>query len=531
MRLPAAQQTKGILTILWGDRQDGTSLQEYWLQPPGQAAVRLDLPDPIPSGWPDLLQLNGKEVQIGGNWMTTSQQAVSTIQVSSLQSAGPDAPLSPTLSGSQPWVTVLCKFSDVATEPKTPAYFAGMYSSSFPGLDHYWREVSYNQINLQGSASVTHWYTLPQPRSYYVYDNDSDGQLEFDFTRATYDCTGVADADLYYPNFVGINLMFNSDLDGYAWGGSNTINRDGIIKTYRFTWEPPWGYTDITVLDHETGHGFGFPHSADANGAVYKNRWDVMSDTWTDCANLMDATYGCVGQHTIAYDKNLDAWLGGRVTQVASGQQVTLTLERLAQPPAGNSLLAIIPIGGSGTHYYTVEARKKVGYDAKLPTNGVIIHDVVTNRSDGMPAHLVDANLGDSGDAYWSVGQTFTDATNHISVQVLSDTGTGYVVQITNTLGSATLTPTLTSTTTRTATPTRTSTLTATSTSTRTSTPTGTATSTPTKTATTTPTRTSTPTNTATATPTNTATSTLTPTPTPTSDLPGWKIYLPEIRN
>ena len=37
-----------------------------------------------------------------------------------------------------------------------------------PGLDHYWRELSFNNINLAGSV-VRGWYTLPQPRSYYVH--------------------------------------------------------------------------------------------------------------------------------------------------------------------------------------------------------------------------------------------------------------------------------------------------------------------------------------------------------------------------
>jgi len=37
----------------------------------------------------------------------------------------------------QPYVSILCKFSDVAVEPKNLAFFQGMYASTFPGLDHY----------------------------------------------------------------------------------------------------------------------------------------------------------------------------------------------------------------------------------------------------------------------------------------------------------------------------------------------------------------------------------------------------------
>jgi hypothetical protein len=112
-----------------------------------------------------------------------------------------------------------------------------MLGTSPPGLDHYWREVSFNNVNLTGSA-VYGWYTLPQPRSYYVHGSPA----QLDQQRAANDCTAVADAQVYFPGFVGINLMFNDDLDGAAWGGSWTLARDGVTKTYRMTWMPPWGY-------------------------------------------------------------------------------------------------------------------------------------------------------------------------------------------------------------------------------------------------------------------------------------------------
>ena len=68
--------------------------------------------------------------------------------------------------------------------------------------------------------------------------------------------------DVYFPSFVGINLMFNDDLDGFAWGGSFTLLRDGVTRTYRMTWVPPWGYENQGPIAHEMGHGFGLPHSS-----------------------------------------------------------------------------------------------------------------------------------------------------------------------------------------------------------------------------------------------------------------------------
>ncbi len=50
------------------------------------------------------------------------------------------------------------------------------------GLDAYWREASYNAINLTGSQ-VFGWYTLPQPRSFYVVGGHQD------MAKTRQDCT------------------------------------------------------------------------------------------------------------------------------------------------------------------------------------------------------------------------------------------------------------------------------------------------------------------------------------------------------
>ena len=389
--------------------------------------------------------------------------------------------LNPMISGAQPWVTVMCKFQDESAEPKPPSFFQNMYSSSYPLLDHYWREQSYNQVTIAGSQAALQWYTLPQPRSYYV---GSSSML----TALANDCTAAANAEVNYAAFLGINLMFNDDLDGYAWGGGRYMTLDGVTRLWYMTWEPPWGYKDLTVIAHEMGHGFGLPHSSFNRASVYDNRWDVMSDTWTDCSNLRDATYGCLGQQTIAYHKDLEGWLAGRQTTVSPGSQATLTLEQLDLPATGNLLLAKVPVNGTG-RFYTVEVRRKVGYDVKLPGQAVILH--LVDPSQKIPAALVDldgnTNTGDAG-AQWLVGETFSDAASGIWIRIDQALPTGFVVTISNGYGTTTPpTPTFTRT------PTRTPTPTFTPSPTRTFTPTFTPTPTFTQTHTFTPTRTFTP--------------------------------------
>lgn len=420
----------GWFSILWGDGEDGsTAAQQYLLETEAHGTVNLMIGEELIQTLGGVLHLAGKKVSVAGEWLLTPEmdgqfQPFMVTSYSLVDNEINNLEVSPLVSGSQPWVSIMCKFSDYSQEPKNLAYFQGMYASSWPGLNHYWQEVSYNTVNVLGSTAVG-WFTLPQPRSYYVYNN------ALDFGRAANDCTGVANASVNFSTFIGINLMFNADLDGYAWGGGHYMTLDGITKVWRMTWEPPWGYSAITVIAHEMGHGFGLPHSSGPYGQTYDNRWDVMSDTWTDCNNSKDPTYGCLGQHTIAYHKDILGWIpAGQKFNAGSGTSM-ITLEQLAVPQSGNYKMAKIPIGGSSTHFYTVEVRRKTGYDVKLPGQAVIIHDVDTTRS--RPAYIVDpdnnGNTGDAG-AMWLAGETFSNSAFGISITINAATSTGFQVTI-----------------------------------------------------------------------------------------------------
>ena len=445
---------EGRFNILWADGAPGTgqSQTRFILSREGQADIFIDFGARLPLGYSELLRMRGRQVEMKGSWEAAASNifTVTAVALDDVHSA-----LNPMVSGAQPWVTVMCKFQDESGEPKPAVFFQNMYSSSYPLLDHYWREQSYNQMTITGSQAVSHWYTLPYPRAYYIVGDVAN------LNALANDCAAAADAEVNYAAFVGINLMFNDDLDDYAWGGGHYMTLDGVHRLWYLTWEPPWGYRDLTVIAHEMGHGFGLPHSAFNRSKVYDNRWDVMSDTWKDCANSRDPTYGCLGQQTIAYHKDLEGWLVGRQATVSPGSQITLTLEQLDLPATENLLLAKVPVSGTN-RFYTVEVRRKVGYDVKLPGQAVILH--LVDPSQKIPAQLVDldgnTDTGDAG-AQWLAGETFSDAVNGIWIRIDESLPTGFVVTISNCYGTATPpTPTLTRTPTRTQTPSLTPTLT-----------------------------------------------------------------------
>ena len=431
----------GAFSLLWGDGKSFITSSQlvFSLIDDKGSPTEVVIPEALQKKSGGILALDRRHLQIKGQ-LKSLQVKGKTTQVLEAETIQPltGASDSPVLGevkgaviGSQPWVNILCKFQDIATEPKSLSYVQDLFSSTRPGLNHYWRESSYDQVNIDGTSTVG-WYTLPNIRTYYT----SLGASQM-LTKIFDDCVAAANVDVFFPNYLGVNIMVNSEMDGSAWGGSRYATLDGVSRFWYTTWEPPWGYGNQTVLAHEMGHGFGLPHSSGDYGYTYDNRWDVMSDDWSNCTRSTNPTFGCLGQHTISFHKDRLQWIPVAEKQTVSTGTQTVTLEQLALPQTANKKMIVLPIGGSQTLFYTVEVRRWTGYDVKLPGEAVIIHNVDTTRLN--PAHVVDidgnGNTGDAG-AMWTVGEIFTDVTNGITVSIDSMSSSGYIVTVANNSGS-----------------------------------------------------------------------------------------------
>lgn len=96
--------------------------------------------------------------------------------------------------------------------------------------------------------------------------------------------------------------------------------------------------------------------------------------------------------------------------------------------------MAAVYCSGWGSRFYTVEARRRVGYDRNLPAEGVILHKIDLTRADRQ-SQVVDAdNNGDPNDAgaTWTPGRAFHDPEFGITISVVSETTSGYEVTIAN---------------------------------------------------------------------------------------------------
>ncbi|MDH5834540.1 hypothetical protein [Luteimonas kalidii] len=444
-----AQVVQGGLELRWGDpapaQRKPASKFEAALVLDGGARLALD-PDQARRGAGDLYALANRRVAVQ---FSAAKSAGGRRMIEAIVPADDPAPMrahglagkadgvAKATLGSTRWITVACRFGDIAEEQKPLAFFRSQYGEAAGELGHYWREVSYGKIDLAGSDAKG-WYALPQPRSHYVTGPEDDEKA--DLTALFNDCTAAADADVDFSQVLGINLMFNGDLDGFAWGGGRCATLDGANRCWSTTWNPPWSFNNLAPLAHEMGHGYGLPHSDNSDGDddTYDNPWDVMSDSWSNA--VRDGTYGSRPKHINIVQRDRLGWIDApRKRTIASGSARTrVTLDYASLSGAGNVQLLLLQTPASPDPYrgtwYTLEARRPVGdYEGALAGEAVIVHRVGPNYSqeaESQDADVPPANTANNEGSMFKVGEVWISPDGLFTVYVESKTATGFVVVV-----------------------------------------------------------------------------------------------------
>jgi hypothetical protein len=274
-----------------------------------------------------------------------------------------------------PWAIVLARYADKPSVPQPPDYYQDFYTrGGTGGVVDYWREVTFGNLDLTGSQ-VFGWLTM-------THSSTELTGMTFPAARSTLvqwgrDAAAAAGIDL--TPFRNVLVVHNDGVDhGAAGNGVLIVQSDTRLCEFGF-------------ICHEMGHGHGLPHSWSANGDVeYGDGWDIMSFATT--TPLFPVSFrGASGMASVGLNaRNVQA-LGvlepSRLWSPAGPDfSATITLDPLNQAQIGNhgSLVASIPPGATAParpdgSTWTVEFRRKSGWDQAIPEDAVVIHQVRTN--------------------------------------------------------------------------------------------------------------------------------------------------------
>jgi len=346
------------------------------------------------------------------------------------------------LTGKQPLVIVLCKFTDQTNEPHPVDYYQKMFSETGAGLHgvfDFWRDVSYGNLDLTGTV-VKGWYTANTTVAQFNVMNRSD-QINV--------CATPADNDVDFSKFAGVFVLTNhTNLNGPLFGGEppTPINGTTYTSLGRGAAEED---QQLNGILHETGHSLAVRHSR----AITNN-----PSQQSDYGDLYDvqSCLGCYGTTTFSYQGS--GGPGMNAVQIASSgwfpplrvldinsntcTQQTVQLAALNHPEAVGFLAvrmpAAVPIfGGSSIattgDAYVLELRHPSGWDSGIGLSGVLVH---LHGQDGY-SYWVDQpgtwGTYPGGGALMIEGDAYIDAAKqnlYVAVNSIDDTAHTAVVTV-----------------------------------------------------------------------------------------------------
>ena len=158
------------------------------------------------------------------------------------------------LTGNQPLVIVLCKFTDQTDEPTDVKYFQDLFSETGAGESNvfdFWKDVSYGNVDLTGTV-VKGWYTAKTTVAQF---NALPRSQQIDV------CAKEADNDVDFTKFAGVGVVVNhKNLTGPLFGGGRPTTINGTTYNSLGVFVTEWDQAYNGIL-HESLHALAMNHS------------------------------------------------------------------------------------------------------------------------------------------------------------------------------------------------------------------------------------------------------------------------------
>lgn len=468
---PSGGRLEGILTTVWADPHAASAAKSevvFTLTAPDGTRTTLNVAPELQS---QAMQLTGKRVVVQGSAAPGGEASSQSVAASAIEASGVEQQAATV--GTRKVLFILLKFKGDAQAPHKPAFFTKLTnpltaSTGIPGtINGFYDKVSYGALKWSGVVAGNKWYTLPKARTDYANCGSGGACFAPVLGQLGDDALKLVKADVDVNKYDNINFVFNNDLDCCAWGGGYSNGS----RSWGATWEPPWGQESGTYV-HELGHSLGLPHSGWRYFA-YDSNHDQMSRgnaaKSVNCGKYNSVNFGgpntsifCSepgGGFIMAHQDKL-GWIPAARKAVHSTKSVkTYDIEANSQPLSTKLKEVVICLAGakctsadSTAHFLTVEVKTRAAAaDSGVPSEGVVIHDVLMNRApvsgscyfnsqsgwampfDATPGDYDSTSCSGAGltNLAYGVGKTFNSASLGVKVEVLKKTGNVYTVRVT----------------------------------------------------------------------------------------------------
>lgn len=328
------------------------------------------------------------------------------------------------VTGSRKVIVLLVDFPDKAGTRSKESIHELLFSRgthATGSMRDYYAEVSGGRLDVTGE--VHGWLRAPQPKSYYTNGDYGFGAYPRNAQKLVEDVLDLADGSVNFAPFDndGNGVIEALVLVTAGSGAEQTLDVNDI-------WSHKWSISPRTVdgcrvtsyfmapedgrvgvMAHELGHLLlGMPDLYDID---YSSRgtgsWDLMAaGSWNN--------NGDTPAHPCAWVKSKVGW-ANIDTVFDAEKDVTL-------PPyaTSNSVVRVSVGTADGKQYFLLSNRRRLGFDAHIPGEGMVIEHVDENQQnntdenhylvdieqcDGQRHMNLNANAGDASDAWPGGGQ------------------------------------------------------------------------------------------------------------------------------
>lgn len=329
-------------------------------------------------------------------------------------------------AGTVPVGMIFVDFPD-APATEAPADDAAQLT---PGADWLWN-ASYGKVWLAVSQH-RQWVRMPRNSTDYGFARGLTHE-----THEAYVKDAVAAADPYadFSRYEMVYVVATRNASAISFTptyvhqpGTVGVRADGTLLKWAVTFGQDMWHWGPKLVAHETGHAFGLPDLYGFTGTDphrFVAGWDVMG--------LISGP----GSQPFAWHSWKLGWTAdSQVVCRASAGSDTVYLTAVEY--GSGTKMAVIPTGPSTA--YVVESRRAVQADGGACSTGALVYRVDTSVATGQgPVRVVDAKPNATpatgcrplDDAPFWAGETFTDATAGVRIQVLVADGYGETVRVT----------------------------------------------------------------------------------------------------